>query len=303
MNTEFETILKKHGYQRAGMHAAVKTCLWLNKSLRNQAQCYKSQFYGITSHCCIQMTPTLRCNQKCLHCWRPTELETPKTRWDPPELIAEETLKAQQRLISGYGGADTTNKTLWEEAKTPKHVAISLAGEPTLYPYLNKLINTFHNKHLTTFVVSNGSRPTTIERINPTQLYLSLNAPDKTTYQQICNPQEEHQWENLQESLEHLREKPTKTAIRITLIEGLNIKNPEKYAELITQANPDYVEIKAYMHLGYSRKRLKRNAMPPHQRIHEFSQKITKYTPYKLTDENQQSRVVLLTKKQNKTQP
>ena len=37
--------------------------------------CYKHQFYGISSHRCVQMTPTLRCNQRCLFCWRSFEHE------------------------------------------------------------------------------------------------------------------------------------------------------------------------------------------------------------------------------------
>jgi tRNA wybutosine-synthesizing protein 1 len=296
ISSNFESLLKKHGYHKAGSHSAVKTCLWLNKSLRGEGKCYKFQFYGIASHRCVQMTPTMQCNQKCLHCWRPTEIDVPETGWDSPELIVEESLKAQQRLISGYGGADIIDKTLWEEAKNPRHVAISLAGEPTIYPYLDRLIDAFHSKNMTTFVVTNGTYPAMVERINPTQLYLSLNAPDEDTYRQTCNPQEEGLWERICKSLDILREKQTRTVLRITLTEGLNITNPEGYAALIDRAGPDYIEIKAYMHLGFSQKRLERSAMPTHQRIREFSERIMQYTDYKQADESQISRIVLLSK-------
>ncbi|MFZ2412399.1 MAG: 4-demethylwyosine synthase TYW1, partial [Candidatus Methanoperedens sp.] len=88
-----QSLLKKHGYHLAGSHSAVKTCLWLNKSLRNEGACYKSKFYGITSHRCIQMTPTLVCNHRCLHCWRAIEVpvEVPK-QWDSPQKIVESCL-------------------------------------------------------------------------------------------------------------------------------------------------------------------------------------------------------------------
>lgn len=296
MSSEFEEVLRKHGYHRAGVHSAVKACLWLNKSLHGEGACYKSQFYGIASHRCIQMTPTLQCNQKCLHCWRPIELEVPQFRWDGPETIVEETLKAQQRLVSGYGGDENVDKNLWVEARAPRHVAISLAGEPTLYPYLPALIKAFHRRGMSTFVVSNGTRPEMIAQIHPTQLYLSLDAPDKITYQQTCNPQDAGLWEQVCESLEVLGEKMGRTAVRITLIEGLNLVNPKGYAELLRSVEPDYIEIKAYMHLGFSRMRLERSAMPAHQRIREFSQKIMHYTDYRLADENQLSRVVLLSR-------
>ncbi|HEY9246731.1 MAG TPA: hypothetical protein VIO11_07800, partial [Candidatus Methanoperedens sp.] len=69
-------LLKKHGYHMVGTHGAVKTCLWLNKSLRGEGACYKSRFYGMASHRCIQMTPTIVCNHRCLHCWRAVEVQT-----------------------------------------------------------------------------------------------------------------------------------------------------------------------------------------------------------------------------------
>ncbi|OYT62216.1 4-demethylwyosine synthase TYW1 [Methanosarcinales archaeon ex4572_44] len=296
MSHEIQELLKKHGYQRAGRHSAVKTCLWLKRSINNKGQCYKSQFYGITSHRCIQMTPTLQCNQRCLHCWRAIDATIPKTPWDPPEVIVDETLRAQQRLTSGYGGSDQANKKLWEESKNPLHVAISLAGEPTLYPYLSELINIFHKKGMTTFVVSNGTHPEVIREINPTQLYLSLTAPDRETYQQTCKPEREEMWEDLLKSLKILSGKKGRTTIRITLIEGLNDTKPEEYAKLIKLAKPDYIEIKSYMHLGFSRKRLERNKMPTHTKINKFAQKIIEHTEYKWADENEPSRVVLLSK-------
>ena len=296
MVDEIQKLLKKHGYQRAGRHSAVKTCLWLKRSINNMGQCYKSRFYGIASHRCIQMTPTLQCNQRCLHCWRAIDAAIPETPWDSPEVIVDETLRAQERLVSGYGGSARAERSLWEESKNPRHVAISLAGEPTLYPSLGELVNAFHRKGLTTFVVSNGTRPEAIDEINPTQLYLSLTAPDRETYLRVCRPEREEMWEDLLESLEILSEKRTRTAIRVTLIEGVNDRDPRGYAALINRATPDYIEIKAYMHLGFSRKRLERGAMPTHSKIKRFAQKIIEYTGYRWVDESEPSRVTLLSR-------
>ncbi|HDM36274.1 MAG TPA: 4-demethylwyosine synthase TYW1, partial [Candidatus Syntrophoarchaeum butanivorans] len=39
--------------------------------MRGGEFCYKGRFYGVASHRCIQMTPTILCNQACIHCWRP----------------------------------------------------------------------------------------------------------------------------------------------------------------------------------------------------------------------------------------
>jgi tRNA wybutosine-synthesizing protein 1 len=290
------SLLKKHGYHIAGSHGAVKTCLWLNKSLRNEGGCYKSKFYGITSHRCIQMTPALVCNHRCLHCWRAIEspVETPE-KWDPPEDIVDSCLAGQRRLVSGYGGSETMDKTKWREAFEPKHVAISLSGEPTLYPYLPELIDEFHKKNLTTFVVSNGTNPEMIGKMKPTQLYVSLNAPDRGTYEKVCAPLEDT-WENIKQSLELMKYSKTRTAIRITLTKGVNMMNPEGFARLIGLAEPEYVELKAYMHLGFSRKRLALDNMPSHEEVLDFSNRVAAALGYCTSDESLNSRVVLLSK-------
>ena len=49
---------------RTHQHSAVKTCLWLRKSLRGEGNCYKGKFYGIRAHRCVQMTPSLFRNQR-----------------------------------------------------------------------------------------------------------------------------------------------------------------------------------------------------------------------------------------------
>lgn len=289
-------LLKKHGYHAAGSHGAVKTCLWLNKSLRNEGCCYKSRFYGITSHRCIQMTPTLMCNHRCLHCWRAVEVQTePPERWDSPDVIAESCLAGQRRLVSGYGGSGIMNMERCKEAFAPKHVAISLSGEPTAYPYLAELIQEFHKKDMTTFVVTNGTNPDMVGKIRPTQLYISLNAPDKDTYKKACAPLDDT-WENIKQSLEIMRDSKTRTAVRITLTRGVNMLNPEGFARLIGIAKPDYVELKAYMHLGFSRKRLSRDNMPSHEEVVDFSTNVGNALGYFIADESGASRVVLLTK-------
>jgi tRNA wybutosine-synthesizing protein 1 len=296
-----KTLLKKHGYHLAGSHGAVKTCLWLNKSLRNEGSCYKSQFYGINSHRCIQMTPTLICNHRCLHCWRAIEMsvEAPE-KWDSPEDIVRSCLIEQRRLVSGYGGSEFMDRTKWNEAFEPRHVAVSLAGEPTLYPYLPELIEEFHKKGMTTFIVTNGTNPGMVGKLKPTQLYISLNAPDKETYHKACAPLADT-WENIKQSLEMIKGSGSRTAVRMTLTKGVNMKAPEGYARLIGLAEPDYVELKAYMHLGFSRNRLSRDSMPSHQEVLDFSKKVAEVLGYGIADSSESSRVVLLSKDGKKT--
>jgi tRNA wybutosine-synthesizing protein 1 len=135
-----------------------------------------------------------------------------------------------------------------------------------------------------------------MERINPSQLYMSLDAPDRETYEKVCNPGSADLWERIGRSLEILREKDTRTVIRITLIKGVNMFDPEGYAEMIRKAQPDYIEVKAYMHLGFSRKRLPREAMPSHQEVLDFSGKLATLLGYRIADDVEISRVVLISK-------
>lgn len=294
---DFDTLLKKQGYALAGRHSAVKTCLWLRHAMNGQGFCYKSKFYGVQSHRCLQMTPTLICNQRCLFCWRPTEVPVPAPgEWDSPEKIVEESIACQRKLITGFGGSPNALKERWLESSEPNNVAISLSGEPTFYPYLPELIEEYEKRGFTTFLVTNGTVPEMLARVFPSQLYMSLDAPDLETYIKVCQPKSAMLWEKINESLFLMRQKNSRTVIRTTLVKGENMFNPQGYAELIKKASPDFVEIKAYMHLGFSRLRLDRSAMPTHAEVLEFSRELAKHLGYEIADESEISRVVLLSK-------
>ena len=286
-------ILARQGYHLVGS-GAVKPCLWLNRSLRGGEQCYKHHFYGISSHRCVQMTPTLICNQLCLHCWRPIELpfDDPAAPMEPNELL-DGLLREQQRILSGYGGSQVTDLSRLEEAKRPAHVAISLMGEPTLYPYLKELTEEISRRSMTSFLVTNGTRPEVLEEVRPTQLYVSLNATDQELYRQVSNPRGDY-WGKILESLSLLKDHQSRTVIRLTLALGVNMREPGGYARLLEMAEPDFVEAKAYMHLGRSRERLKREAMPSHAEIMGFSKELSQALGYELADAVPLSRVVLL---------
>ncbi len=60
-------------------------------------------------------------------------------------------------------------------------------------------------------------------------------------------------------------------------------------------ASPDFIEVKAYMHLGYSRNRLSRGSMPSHEEVMNFASHLAEKIGYKIADQSRVSRVVLLT--------
>ncbi len=285
-----KTLTDLKGYQIVGKHSAVKTCLWLKKSLKDEGYCYKQKFYGIQSHRCLQMTPALICNLSCIHCWRPLDLMPPFKEWDEPEFIVEEAIKAQHRLLSGFHGTKGVNKKKLKEAYEPNQAAISLIGEPTLYPMIDELVEEFKRRNFTTFLVTNGTNPNAIEKSQPYQLYISITAWNEESHKKLQNG---NLWHRIEESLRIMAEKECRTVIRLTLMRGINMR-AEKFVKIIEKAKPDFIEAKAYMHLGYSRKRLSRDTMPEHSEVLEFSKELSNLTSYKIKDESEVSRVVLL---------
>src|SRR5208337_1774105 len=286
---------RKQGYLffSPASSAALKPCLWCKRALAGGEMCYKHQFYGIDSHRCVQMTPTLRCNQRCLFCWRSFEHEVVEEVECPPETILAGIHKYQKKALAGYNAVldNTVTDGRWQEALDPKHVAISLSGEPTLYSRLPELIDLFSSKGYTTFLVSNGTNPEMLRRCRPFQTYVSLDAPDAETYAAVCRPLGDT-WERIRESLSLLGSR--RSAIRVTLVRGLNDFAPEKYAAMLQDSGTAFVEIKGYMYLGYSRNRLKRENMPDHQHVRAFAERIAAACDYRFRDENTLSRVVCL---------
>ena len=57
-----------------------------------------------------------------------------------------------------------------------------------------------------------------------------------------------------------------------------------------------FVEVKAYMWVGMSRERLEQHNMPLHEEVKQFALEIAKHSNYKIIDEHEPSRVVLLMK-------
>ena len=299
--------LKNQKYHIIGNHSAVKRCKWLNEALTRNRVCYKQRFYGIKSHQCIQMSPSLFfCNQECLFCWRAQNGDlnikhdlTKIPLQDPPEEIIAGIIKAQSSIISGYAGNKKVDWKKLSEAATPKHVAISLTGEPTLYNYLGELLELLHKNGLTTFLVSNGTLPYRLLDLieEPTQLYISLCAPNREVFRRLCRPKKPSLWNRLNETLSFLSSFNCPTVIRMTLVDGYNMENIEEYAKIIDKSSPTYIETKAYMHIGFSNLRLSYDRMPKHEKIQKFSSLLSKKTGYKIIDESPESRVVLLSKR------
>jgi tRNA wybutosine-synthesizing protein 1 len=304
MNINQENIFKKQHYAIVGNHSGVKLCHWMRQSLLFNRECYKQTFYGIKTHRCLQMTPTLNnCNHKCLFCWRYQDFNEKNLKNpDDPKNILNESIESQKKLITGFKGDYRCDKIKWKEANNPNMLACSLSGEPTLYPRLGEFFEECHKKNITTFLVTNGTNPKFLEKLDPLpkQLYVSLLAPNESIYKKICSPLIENGWKKINETIELLPSLNTRTVIRHTLIKNWNIKKKyiDEYSKLIKKGKPMFIEAKGYVFVGYSRKRMHLKNMPSHNDICEFGKSLTKNINYNFEMEKSDSRVVLLSKKE-----
>ena len=252
------------------------------------------------------MTPYINCNFRCAFCWRfhPEDIDISPLhipRWNDPQTIVEESLKAQRKILSGYKSHVITGKlssSKYHEALHPRHAAISLDGEPTLYPMIGELIAEYDKREFTSFLVTNGSNPSVLTNLTkePTQLYLSLYAPNHDTFTSLCKPISSSNWLKVRETLRSLPSFTCPTVVRLTLVKGYNMHDPRSYIDLLKEAEPTYIEAKAYMYVGYSRSRLSFEAMPTYQDIQEFSKTLAEELNYNIIESSMDSRVILLSR-------
>ena len=296
--------LIKQQYRFVGdfSHTAVKICGWTKNMIRAEGGCYKLKFYGIMSHQCMQMSPSISCANRCTFCWRDYKAPVSKD-WvwgiDEPTKLIEGCIHEHHKLLNGFGGNPKTNKNAYRQSGTVKHVALSLTGEPITYPRINEMIDNFHSREISTFLVTNATYPDQIKDLRPvTQLYISVDAPTRELLREVDKPLFEDFWERLHASLEYMSEKTYRTCIRLTMIKGINMILPRKYADLIMKGDPDFVEVKSYMWVGASCGRLERDNMPLHEETVKFSKELLNYLPdYDIVSEHISSRVVMLAKK------
>ncbi len=301
---KYEQVYKKQHYGLVGKHSAVKVCHWTKSELTGGKSCYKGTFYGINSHQCVQMTPALNsCTENCSFCWRFNGFDSMHIGdEDDPEFILEESIKAHKKLIAGFKGNPKVTEEKWKEASNPRHIAISLTGEPTLYTRLGEFIELAHKRGMSTFLVTNGTLPMVLEKLSPlpTQLYVTTAGPNKKTFNELLNPTMGNAWENFQKTLELMPSLNTRKVIRHTLVKDFNMPFIEEYAKMDSIASPDFIESKGYVHVGQSIARLSMDSMPSHDEIMSFTRDLGYKLNYELVAERSESRVSLLAKDPSK---
>ena len=300
--------LKKAKYGIAD-HSTVSLCHWTKKSFKHEGSCYKHKFYGISTHSCMEFSPAgMYCENRCVYCWRPMEFYDSMKR-EPehvaePKEIMEKLMEERKKLIMGHYGDSRSDKQRLDESLKPSHYAISLSGEPTMYPKLPELIKYLKSLQETKsiFLVTNGQEPDMIQRLKdenalPTQLYLSTNASDYESFLRINKPKYDDSWQRWNKTLHMLKDLDTRTVLRITLIRDYNDKSEmiPAFAKMLEESSPHFVEIKSYMHVGRSTNRLVHQNMLEIEEVKNFSKEIVKQSKnFSIMDESYVSRIVIL---------
>ena len=300
--------LKKAKYGVAD-HSTVELCHWTKKSFKHEGSCYKHQFYGILTHRCMEFSPAgMYCENRCVYCWRPMEfydaMNMEVKQVAEPEQILRKLMSERKKLIDGFYGDSRNDNQRLDESLLPTHYAISLSGEPTMYPKLPELIKYLKSLEATKsiFLVTNGQEPDMIQRLQdedalPTQLYLSTNAADYESFIEINKPKYDDSWERWNKTLDMLKNLNTRTVLRITLIRNYNDQKEmiPAFAEMFRKASPHFIEIKSYMHIGRSTNRLEHENMLEMSEVKKFSEEISKQSKiFSVMDESLVSRISIL---------
>lgn len=152
-----------------------------------------------------------------------------------------------------------------------RHCALSLVGEPIMYPHINEMIDLLHSKNISSFLVTNAQFPDEIKSLEPvTQLYVSVDAATKESLKKVDRPLFKDFWERFLACLRALKDKVhirfffkityhsiifikgQRTVYRLTLVKGYNTEEIEQYAKLVELGDPDFIEVKVTEKLFFS---------------------------------------------------
>jgi len=213
------------------------------------------------------------------------------------------------KLLDKFVTNESDIKKVYENAMNPSHAAISLEGEPTLYPYIGELVSEFRKRRFTTFIVSNGTNPNAIQNMSdnnnlPTILYITLPTPDYNSYIKIFRPRLKDNWDNIKKTLNLLRDLKCRTVLRITCVNELTLKDEfiKEYVNIINQAKPNFVDLKSFtVEAGAVdiNKRLGTTQsssfyVPSYKRLKDFALKICNLGGFEIIKEHIPSRDILI---------
>jgi len=266
------------------------------------------------------MTPAVMwCENQCLHCWRPIELNlgTELPSVDDPIEILDGIVAKRKEMLMGMKGNDDVDVENFEKNIEPKLFTTSLSGEPTIYPRLGEMFSEIRRRGAVSFLVTNGLNPDVVRGLDsgkgelPTQLVISTNAPNEKLFLQWHRSTKKDAWSVFLESLDVMRglKGKTRRVIRLTLVKkgeegvfanmtNMSEENVGEYCELIRRANPDFVHVKGYKAVGYARDRMGYDNQVWHDEVLDYAGKLCeRLEDFEVKAEDERSCVVALVRR------
>jgi tRNA wybutosine-synthesizing protein 1 len=191
---------------------------------------------------------------RCVFCWRHGKNPVAKEwKWemDKPEFLIEQSISKHQDMIRECKGVPGVIPERYNDAFTVRHCALSLVGEPIIYPQINRFVDLLHERRISSFMVTNAQFPKELEMLKPvTQLYLSIDAATPESLKEIDRPVHKDYWERFLASIDVLRNKQQRTVFRLTLVKEWNMAEMQDYAKLIHRGMPEFIEVKGVTYCG-----------------------------------------------------
>eukprot|EP00958_Prasinococcus_capsulatus_P011736 scaffold1169_cov367-Prasinococcus_capsulatus_cf.AAC.14 len=221
------------------------------------------------------------CANKCVFCWRHhTNPVGREWRWqmDPPTELVDGAIELHRKMIKEMRGVPGVKPERFGEAMQVRHCALSLVGEPIMYPRINDFIDELHSRGISSFLVTNAQFPDRIEQLRPvTQLYVSVDAPTKESLKAVDRPLFTDYWDRFKKCLSLLKDKRQRTVYRLTLVKDWNMNELSDYAALVKLGEPDFIEIKGVTYCGdHGSSSLTMKNVPWHSEVKSFSEELCK---------------------------
>ena len=314
---DYRERLRKMNYALVGETSAVQICRWTKNAIRGDRGCWKEKFYGVSSAGCCQMTPAVMwCENQCLHCWRPIEMnlgtELPKI--DDPVEILDGIVEARKKLLNGFAGRKGIDLEKLDVAMEPSLYTMSLSGEPTLYPRLGEMFKEIRRRGAVSFLVTNGLNPGVLAGFAkdelPTQITISMNAPNEELFLKWHRSTKKNAWDLFNESLDVMAKlEGVRRVCRLTLVKvgkegkfceatNMSEENVGEYVGLIRRAAPDFVHVKGYKAVGYAKARMGYDNQVWFDEVREYAMKIAeRLDGYEVAAEDERCCVVCIARK------